>query len=721
MLNKGKPIPLWGGVECTVNRIGERYFDQFSRSKHDVRHTDYELFAELGLQKLRHPVLWERVSPDGPDEHDWRFADASLEKLREVGIEPIVGLLHHGSGPKYTSLLDDEFPEKLATYARAVAERYPWVDFYTPVNEPLTTARFSALYGLWHPHTKDSVSFHRALLNEMKGTVLAMREIRKVNPNARLVQTEDLGKTHSVPELQYQADFENERRWTTWDLLAGCLGPESPIYQMMVGGGLDEDLLKWFLDNPGPADVIGVNHYVTSERFLDTKLSHYPKRFHGGNGREAYADVEAVRVLAEGCIGPSELLQDASARYGADVAITEAHLGCTREEQVRWLRYMYEGATEARDAGARVVGFTVWSLLGSYDWVSLLCRDEGCYENGVYDLRGGEPRPTALAHAIKDLATGNAPKHPMAALPGWWQRSVRLLYPPVKLSERPPLVMEVPKSTPPLLIIGASGTLGRAFGRMCEMRGIPYKLLSRKDLNLCSPEEIEEVLEGLRPWAVINAAGYVRVDEAEADVAGCYRSNAGGPRFLAAACARRNVPLLTYSTDLVFDGEKGTPYVESDDPRPLNVYGWSKAECEEQVLRVWPESLVIRTSAFFGPWDQYNFLHYLRETLQRGEPFYASSDIISPTYVPDLVNGSLDLLVDREKGLWHLANQGEVSWLEFGRMAADLSGLSSNLVQEIESLDLPARRPSYSALGSERGRLMPTLENAMERWLAKSV
>ena len=92
-----------------------------------------------------------------------------------------MGLLHHGSGPKDTSLIDDDFPELFAQYAAAAAQRYPWVRLWTPINEPLTTARFSALYGFWYPHCQSDRHFVRAVMNQARATILAMREIRKVN------------------------------------------------------------------------------------------------------------------------------------------------------------------------------------------------------------------------------------------------------------------------------------------------------------------------------------------------------------------------------------------------------------------------------------------------------------------------------------------------------------------------------------------------------------
>src|SRR6201986_1126726 len=117
-------LELWGGVECTVNRVGAEYFDQLERSGHGARLADLDLFAGLGMSAMRSPVLWARTAPDGPESADWTWADERLARLRELNVRPIVGLVHHGSGPRDTSLVDPMFAEKLAAFARAVAERY---------------------------------------------------------------------------------------------------------------------------------------------------------------------------------------------------------------------------------------------------------------------------------------------------------------------------------------------------------------------------------------------------------------------------------------------------------------------------------------------------------------------------------------------------------------------------------------------------------------------
>jgi dTDP-4-dehydrorhamnose reductase len=713
---KGKP-ELWAGVECTVNRVRDNYYDQLQFSRHWSRESDLELFAGLGAKAIRYPVLWEHVeSTQGV--YDWQWQDRRLGKLRQLGMEPIAGLVHHGSGPLFTSLIDPEFPEKLAHYAGKVAERYPWLRLYNPVNEPLTTARFSGMYGLWYPHGTCASTFIQCLLNECKGVVLAMRAIRAVNPDAQLIQSEDLGKTHSTRKLAYQARFENERRWLSFDILAGKVDEEHWMWDYLVTNGADPADLLWFVDNPCAPDMLGLNYYITSERYLDENLTDYPVRTHGGNGRHRYADVEAVRV-PRGMEGPEKVFGEAWERYGIPIAITEAHLSCTREEQMRWLKGIWDAASNLSNSGADVRAVTVWSLLGAYDWNSLLTRVDGYYEPGAFDLRSSEPRPTALAKLAKTLGSGEDLRQPLLEIPAWWQRPQRVLYGAKDRLDN----MSQYGSHKKVLITGATGTLGRAYARICEIRGIPYVLLGRKDMDIADAGQVRQVLEQVQPWAVVNTAGYVRVDDAERERNACLRENAAGPATLAAECKRLGIKLVTYSSDLVFDGNTSTAYIESHPVAPLNVYGESKAQAERLVLEEDECALVVRTSAFFGPWDEYNFVTMGLTTLAKKQPFAACSDsTVSPTYVPDLVNGSLDLLLDGECGVWHLANCGETTWADFARATAEAVGLDSKMVEALPSDEMGwvAQRPKYSALHSERGLMLPSLEDALSRYLKQS-
>lgn len=722
-------VPIWGGIEQTLRRQHNHYDDQLVRNGHDARLSDLDAIAALGIKTLRYPLLWERIAPQGLASADWRWSDERLDKLRELGITPIAGLLHHGSGPAYTNLIDPDFPQKFCDFAVAVAERYQWLEWFTPINEPLTTARFSCLYGHWYPHLHNDHHFALALLNQIKATVLAMTEIKKIIPSAKLVQTEDLGKCHATMHMQYQADFENQRRWLSLDLLCGRLQQNRLMLDYLRGPcRISETQLAYFFDHPCPPDIVGINYYITSERFLDEKRDHYPAWSYAHNGRDTYADLDIVRVDIHKREGHYRILKSAAERYGLPIALTEVHLGSSRDAQLRWFKEAHTAVEQLHSEGLDIRAITVWSLLGSYDWNTLVTQHNNFYEPGVFDVRAGNLRPTATAHLIKKLCAGGLCSHPVLQAEGWWKNpeqvhfefgtkpnarglpTVEKMFPENLLSSR----------NRPVLIIGARGTLGRAFAHICCMRNISYVLLSRKDLDIADPDMIDYFFKRHFPWAIINAAGFVRVDDAEDQRELCSRENTAGAALLAEACARYKISLLSFSSDLVFDGHKGAPYVESDHANPLNHYGLSKLQAEQQIFAAHPDALIVRTSAFFGPWDDYNFLAHLFRSLTNGDVFKAANDqIISPTYVPDLVNNCLDLLIDEAEGIWHLTNSAQLSWADFAIKAACAAGLDKSLISSVPTsmLDCRARRPAYSALRSERGITLPPLEDALTRFL----
>jgi dTDP-4-dehydrorhamnose reductase len=700
-------LELWGGIECTVNRVGTRTFDQVKRSGHETRLEDLDRFAELGLKTLRYPVLWERVQPEGPDDFDWSWSDERLNHLRELGIRPLVGLLHHGSGPRWTDLLDPEFPAKFARYALAVARRYPWIVGYVPVNEPLTTARFSGLYGHWFPHEKDNSAFLRALLNQVEGVGLAMAAIRSVQPAAELVQTEDLGKSFGTELLRYQCDFENERRWITFDLLLGKVKQSHPLWNFLIEAGGDRTQLERISDHPCAPDILGVNYYVTSERYLDEDLDKYPPETHGGNIFHRYADVAAVRAREEGLVGIGSLLREMWGRYRAPMAVTEAHMGCTREEQVRWLAEIWKECQALRRDHIDCRAVTAWALLGTFDWNSLVTEQNGDYEPGAFDLRSGEPRPTAIAGVIRSLAREQDVSSPVLQTPGWWRRHERL---PHHLH---PERIHPAARGPGILVLGGRGNLGQAFGRICESRGLGCHLLSRYDADVGHPASVRNAIERYRPWAVINAAGYTFIDEAEADAEQCHQVNGEGAVTGARLCAEAGIPYVTFSSDLVFDGRKEEPYSEFDVTGPLSVFGRSKVVGETKIALEFSDALVIRSSGFFSPWSM---AHFPAEVLRPTGELVVPEGLFSPTYLPDLCHAALDLLVDGERGIWHLTNQGQVTWQEFAEMLAERFGAPVPHLRIAAPTEFAARRPTQSVLISERGAMMPSLENALSRF-----
>jgi dTDP-4-dehydrorhamnose reductase len=342
------PLELWGGVECSVVRIGDEYRNQLVDTGHAARFADLDAMIGLGIKAARYPILWETVAPESPNELDFSWHDKRLEHLRNRGIKVIASLVHHGSGPRYTNLLDPDFPDLLAEFAGKVARRYPWIDAWNPVNEPMTTARFSCLYGHWYPHLTDIDATFRAVVNQCLAIKRSTAAIRGVIPGAQLIPTEDIGKTFATAPLHYQADHENERRWLTFDLLAGRVVPGHALYGWLRNKAASAQLAELASGDAAP-DIIGFDHYLTSERYLDHRLERFPGAAPGSNGRDTYVDVEAVRVakLAKQ-LGPRLRLNETWDRYGIPIAVTEVHHGCTRDEQVRWLHQMWTEAEAAR-------------------------------------------------------------------------------------------------------------------------------------------------------------------------------------------------------------------------------------------------------------------------------------------------------------------------------------------------------------------------------------
>jgi dTDP-4-dehydrorhamnose reductase len=705
-------LALWGGVECTVNRVGDTFFDQSLATAHQDRVTDLDRLSQLGITAVRYPVLWERVAPLKPDSCDWTWTDERLTGLRVRNISVIAGLLHHGSGPAYTGLLAPDFASGLARHAAATARRYPWIADWTPVNEPCTTARFSCLYGHWYPHLRDERSFWLALLNQVDAIRLAMREIRQVNAGARLIQTDDLGKTYSTWVVRDQAAFDNTRRWMTWDLLCGKVTKGHPFWERMGAFGL-EDRLRMIADDPCPPDIIGINHYLTSDRFLDHRPQRYPFRANG----TSFIDTEAVRVLDPPPAGLECALREAWDRYGIPLAITEVHNGCTRDEQMRWMREAWITATRLRGEGVEIEAVTAWAIFGNSGWNRLL-TETGSYEPGAFDIRAPVPRGTAMVPLLNSLAHGG-PQHPVLARSGWWKRSVRLQH--RKISRPAPMWEQRrtdEQAAPPVLICGATGTLGRAFAAACEHRNILHVLTARSELELGNAASVRAALDGIQPWLVINAAGWVRVDAAEQEPEGCARDNTVGAVQLASACAERGIATVSFSSDLVFDGALKRPYRESDMTSPLNVYGTSKRDAERGIGELLGRHLIVRTAAFFSPYDQHNFAVQLASALEAGRRFSVLHEqTISPTLVSDLCNAALDLAIDGETGIWHLTNGTPVTWEEFAHRIAERCGLDATLIETDFSAGLGgAPRPTYAALTSEKGMILPDLDSALERF-----
>ena len=423
----GASVAVWGGAECSVARPGEGWRDQIRETGHHDRFDDLARIAGLGIRTVRAPVLWERCAP-GPAHCGWTWHDARMAEMRRLGLDPVVGLMHHGSGPPGTDLLDPDLPEALAAHAGRVAARYPWVGAWTPVNEPLTTARFSGLYRIWHPHADDEALFLRMVAVQCRAVLLSMRAIRARIPAATLVQTEDLGRVFSTPPLAARAARENGRRWLSLDLLCGRVDSGHPWHARFLRAGVAPAWLAEFAGGEAAPDLVGINHYVTSDRFLDHRAARYPPGARTGVGRARYADTEAVRAgVPSADLGWAARLREAWERYGRPLAATEVHLACAEDaEQVRWLLEAWRAAHEVRAEGIDMRAVTVWALFGAMDWDSLLRESRGHYEPGAWDVRAAPPRLTLVGEAARGLACDGGFEHPCLEGPGWWHRPERL-------------------------------------------------------------------------------------------------------------------------------------------------------------------------------------------------------------------------------------------------------------------------------------------------------
>jgi dTDP-4-dehydrorhamnose reductase len=260
----------------------------------------------------------------------------------------------------------------------------------------------------------------------------------------------------------------------------------------------------------------------------------------------------------------------------------------------------------------------------------------------------------------------------------------------------------------PVLIIGGTGLLGEALRRELESLGELFVAPRKEELDLREVDRLHDRLKGIAPHAVVNAAAFTDVAQAESprQREQVIQLNRDGPAGLAAACTRLGVPLIHVSTDYVFDGRKREPYRESDPVNPLQAYGRSKLEGERAVSAAFGDAVVARTSTLYGP-GRRKRPHYvdavLRQAHERDTLRVVRAPVSSPTYAPDLARALLRLLECRASGLVHVVNAGGCSRLELAREAIRLAGLEKR-VEVRERAEPPGSldRPAYSVLDSSR-------------------
>ena len=236
--------------------------------------------------------------------------------------------------------------------------------------------------------------------------------------------------------------------------------------------------------------------------------------------------------------------------------------------------------------------------------------------------------------------------------------------------------------------------------------------MGREELDLENIESIKEVMDDYKPDIIINCAAYTAVDQAETEREKAEKINGEAPKHLAEWCDDNDTLLIHISTDYVFDGEKLSPYLETDQTNPVNFYGLSKYNGERRVLREDKNSVVLRTSWIYSEYGKNFVKTMLRLATERGQVSVVNDQFGSPTYAHDLAEGIFNVIreyinndYDKEtvKGIYHFSNQGVTSWYEFAQKIFELSKTTC-VVLPIPTIDFPtpAKRPKYSGLNTEK-------------------
>lgn len=359
------------GIENSIPTInnGRTRVDQMEACGHYRQwQTDFDLVEDLGIGYLRFgPPLHKTFL--APGRYDWEFADLTLRDLKARDITPIVDLCHFGVPDWIGNFQNPDFPVLFARYAADFAERYPWIQLYTPVNEMFICAVFSAQYGWWNEQLTTDLGFVTALKHIVKANVMAMREILKRRPDAIFIQSESSEYYHAdSPAAIGPAETLNAKRFLSLDLNYGRR-VNSDMYEYLMDNGMTREEYHFFLGNRLKQHcILGNDYYWTNEH-----------RVHADGSTCASGEV----------FGYTEITRQYYGRYGLPVMHTETNLreGPNGDEAVNWLWKEWASVLRLRNIGIPTVGFTWYSLTDQVDWDTALREQNGNVNAlGLYDL-----------------------------------------------------------------------------------------------------------------------------------------------------------------------------------------------------------------------------------------------------------------------------------------------------------------------------------------------
>jgi dTDP-4-dehydrorhamnose reductase len=274
-----------------------------------------------------------------------------------------------------------------------------------------------------------------------------------------------------------------------------------------------------------------------------------------------------------------------------------------------------------------------------------------------------------------------------------------------------------------ILLIGSTGQLGSAL--VASLQGEEVAPLTHSEIEVSDPASVRRAFERYRPEVVITTAAYHRVDDGEREIETAFHVNAFAVCDLALACREYHAVLVHFSTDYVFGGDQEKPYLETDLPRPLNVYGASKLAGENLLTAALDRHFLIRTCGIYGSGSRGgNFVEAVLRRAAQGQPVRVVADqVVSPTYAVDLARKVAELISTNAYGLYHISNLGSCSWFEFSRCLFHIGGIQADLCPiTSEAYGASARRPRYSVLRNRHLEQigldpMPAWEDALARYL----